>query len=163
MVISYTSCVWYSKLLVSWLCWMSYRINWCRHPDRRGQVFLPYTKMTRDMRIALPCNIAEPCGWAFRQNTGCHKASLLVGTIISMNYQYEELQLIELLRQGKAISSIPIYNSKNDINMRILCHILCLYCFIYYVNTLSYTMYTLCHIQCIHSTTYCVYTLSYTT
>lgn len=139
---------------------MTYRINWWRHPDRRGQVFLPYTKMTRDMRIALPCNIAEPCGWAFRQNTGCHKASLLVGTIISMNYQYEELQLVELLRLGKAqsgtkqskkemaisrnqsriqscieedrinlqkvrsgisrsISSIPIFNSQSDNNVRI--------------------------------------------
>lgn len=92
-----------------------YRINWWTHKDRRGQVFLPYTKMTREMRIALPCNIAEPCGWAFRQNSGCHKQSLLVGTIISMNYQLEELQLVELLRLGKAQSGTKQSKKELDI------------------------------------------------
>ena len=56
------------------------------------------------MFIAIPCNIAEPAGFAFRQNTNSRKESLLVGIFVAMNYQWEMRQLIDILREGGASS-----------------------------------------------------------
>ena len=51
---------------------------------------------------AIPCNISETAGFAFRKNTGSRQESLLGGVIVALNYQWERRQLIDMLREGKA-------------------------------------------------------------
>ena len=53
------------------------RIKWWKHEERKGMVFKCFTKMHADMFDAIPCNISEPAGFAFRKNTGSRQESLL--------------------------------------------------------------------------------------